>query len=143
MLYSLLVLRWKLTTFPVYILLSADLANHNINVDWCDEHFLDLGQYWEGYTRVFAEEHPHRLASQHNLAKAYQADGQVKKAVELLEHVVAVYTRVLAEEHPNRLRSEHDLAMAYLADGQVKKAVELLEHVDTVRTRVHIKKTGG
>jgi len=36
------------------------------------------------------EEHPSRLASQHALAMAYKADGQVKKAVELLEHIVMV-----------------------------------------------------
>ena len=37
---------------------------------------------------------------------AYRADGQVKKAVELLEHVVEVRNRILAEEHPDRLASE-------------------------------------
>jgi len=36
----------------IFMLLSADLANLNINVDWCDEHFLDLGQYWEGRWNV-------------------------------------------------------------------------------------------
>ena len=36
----------------IFILLSADLANLNINVDWCDEHFLDLDQYWEGRWNV-------------------------------------------------------------------------------------------
>ena len=35
--------------------------------------------------RFFAEEHPYRLASQHELARAYRADGQIKKAVELME----------------------------------------------------------
>jgi hypothetical protein len=37
-----------------------------------------------------AEEHPSWLASQHELARAYRANGQIKQAVELLEHVVAV-----------------------------------------------------
>jgi tetratricopeptide (TPR) repeat protein len=77
-----------------------------------------------------------RLLSQHELAGAYRADGQVKKAVELLEHVVAVREKVLAEEHPDRLASQHALAGAYEADGQVKKAVELLEHVVAVQEKV-------
>ena len=74
-----------------------------------------------------------RLLSQHVLAMAYEADGQVKKAMELLEHVVAVKEEALAEEHPDRLASQHELAGAYQADGQVKKALELLEHVVAVK----------
>jgi tetratricopeptide (TPR) repeat protein len=70
--------------------------------------------------------------SQHALARAYEANGQVKEAVELLEHVVSVQETTLAEEHPNRLLSQHALARAYEANGQVKKAVELLEHVVTL-----------
>jgi tetratricopeptide (TPR) repeat protein len=84
-----------------------------------------------------AEDHANRLSSQHELAKAYQADGQIKKAVELLEHVVAIRTGILAEEHRNRLASQHELARAYQADGQIKKAIELLEHVVAVESRIH------
>jgi hypothetical protein len=64
-------------------------------------------------TRVLTKEHPDRLASQHKLALAYQADGQVKKAVKLLEHVVAVNTKVLTEEHPNQLTSQRVLTLVY------------------------------
>ncbi|KAH7074944.1 hypothetical protein BKA63DRAFT_543623 [Paraphoma chrysanthemicola] len=71
------------------------------------------------------EEDSNWLASQHALAVAYEADGQVKKAVELMEHVVAVHKKVLAEEHPDRLTSQH-----------VKKAVELIEHIVAVRKKV-------
>jgi tetratricopeptide (TPR) repeat protein len=81
------------------------------------------------------EDNPSRLASQHNLARAYQADGQVRKAVELLEHVVEVREKKLAEEHPSRLASQHALAMAYEADGQVHKAVALLEQVVEVHKK--------
>ncbi|KAJ4371886.1 hypothetical protein N0V86_008440 [Didymella sp. IMI 355093] len=77
-----------------------------------------------------------RLLSQHALAGAYRADGQVKKAVELLEAVVKVQNKVLAEDHPDRLASQHELARAYQADRQVKKAVELLEAVVKVRNKV-------
>lgn len=51
------------------------------------------------------------LASQHELARAYQADGQVKKAVELLDHRVAVHRRVLRVDHPFRLISERNLRL--------------------------------
>ncbi|KAL2782765.1 hypothetical protein BJX66DRAFT_164376 [Aspergillus keveii] len=81
------------------------------------------------------EEHPSRLASQHELARGYQANGQINQAVELLEQVVAVQERTLAEEHPSRLASQHELARGYQANGQIKQAVELLEHVVAVQER--------
>ncbi|KAF2202860.1 TPR repeat protein, partial [Delitschia confertaspora ATCC 74209] len=49
--------------------------------------WLEESSRWRN---LLNEEDSHRLLSQHDLAIAYQADGQVKKAVELLEHVVAV-----------------------------------------------------
>jgi tetratricopeptide (TPR) repeat protein len=79
------------------------------------------------------EDHPDRLASQHELAMAYQANGQVKRAVALLEHVVKVKEGSLTEDHPSLLASQHVLAGAYRADGQVKRAVALLEHVVKVK----------
>jgi tetratricopeptide (TPR) repeat protein len=79
------------------------------------------------------EDHPDRLASQHELAMAYQANGQVKRAVALLEHVVKAREGSLTEDHPDRLASQHALAIAYQADGQVKRAVALLEHVVKVK----------
>jgi len=51
------------------------------------------------------ENHRSRHASQHELASTYLADGKTKKAVELLEHVVAVRERTLATDHPDRLAS--------------------------------------
>ncbi|KAK5128650.1 hypothetical protein LTR08_003942 [Meristemomyces frigidus] len=65
----------------------------------------------------------------HALAGAYRANGQIKNAVELLEHVVKVKEANLADNHPSRLASQHDLAIAYQADGQIKDTVELLEQV--------------
>ncbi|KAF3492115.1 TPR repeat protein [Arthroderma uncinatum] len=82
---------------------------------------------------TLAEDHPHRLTSQHELASVYQADGQIKEAVRLLEHVVKVRETTLAEDHPDRLASQHALAIAYQADGQIKEAVQLLKHVVKVR----------
>jgi tetratricopeptide (TPR) repeat protein len=82
------------------------------------------------------EDNSDLLLSQHVLAGAYRVDGQVQKAVQLLEHVVAVQEKVLAEEHPSQLVSQHALAQAYQADGQVQKAVRLLEHVVLVKEKV-------
>ncbi|KAF2496457.1 kinesin light chain, partial [Lophium mytilinum] len=82
------------------------------------------------------EDNSSRLSSEHALAGAYYADGQIKKAVKLLEHVVNVRKKVLEEEHPNQLASQHGLAGAYQADGQIEKAVKLLEHVVNVRKKV-------
>ncbi|MBE3043403.1 tetratricopeptide repeat protein, partial [Candidatus Bathyarchaeota archaeon] len=50
---------------------------------------------------------------------AYQANGQVKEAIKLLENVVATEKETLAETHPSRLASQHQLAGAYQANGQV------------------------
>ncbi|KAF1966824.1 hypothetical protein BU23DRAFT_369627, partial [Bimuria novae-zelandiae CBS 107.79] len=55
---------------------------------------------------TLAENHPNRLASQNGLAIAYRANGQVKEAVELLEHVVQVIQEVYNPDHPSRLVSE-------------------------------------
>jgi tetratricopeptide (TPR) repeat protein len=74
-----------------------------------------------------AETHPGRLASQHELARAYLTDGQKKKAVALLEHVVRVEKGSPAQNHPHLLASQHELARAYLVCGQVKQATTLLE----------------
>jgi tetratricopeptide (TPR) repeat protein len=77
-----------------------------------------------------------KLSTQHELAIAYQANGQVKDAVRLLEHIVAISERELVEDHPDRLASQHELARAYQANGQVKDAVRLLEHVVAIQERV-------
>jgi hypothetical protein len=81
------------------------------------------------------EDEPDRLSSQHALAQAYEVDGQVQKAVALLEHVVEVEEKTLAPEHPSQLASQHVLAGAYRADGQVHMAVVLLEHIVSTKIR--------
>jgi tetratricopeptide (TPR) repeat protein len=86
--------------------------------------------------QILAEDHPNRLTSQHELARAYLANGQVKEAVQLLEYVIKIREQIQAEDHPDRLASQHELAGAYLANGQVKEAVQLLEYV--IKIREHI-----
>ena len=82
-----------------------------------------------------SEDHPDRLNSEHDLACAYLANGQINEAVELLEHVVKVREK-LAEDHPERLASQHELGSTYLANGQIEEAVELLEHIVKVQEKL-------
>nr|OQO29354.1 hypothetical protein B0A51_06934 [Rachicladosporium sp. CCFEE 5018] len=57
-----------------------------------------------------AEDHPSRLASQHALAGAYQANGQRALAIGLLNRVVAIKQKRLRVGHPSRTVSEQFLA---------------------------------
>lgn len=81
--------------------------------------------------KVLVEDHPDRLASQHELAIAYRADGQVGKAVKLLEHVVAVKARVLRDGHPSRLVSQNPLTAIYkkLSSCGISAALYQLGHI--------------
>ncbi|KAK2054861.1 hypothetical protein LY76DRAFT_465392, partial [Colletotrichum caudatum] len=54
-----------------------------------------------------------RLASQYELAAAYQQDGRFKEAIEPLEHVVEVEATILDEEDPVLHASQHEFASAY------------------------------
>ena len=92
-------------------------------------------QIVECRSRALAEDDSSRLASQHALAGAYKANGQVGEAVDLLEHVVKVQEK-LTEDHPSRLASQHELACSYEANGQVSEAVELLEYVVKVQEKL-------
>lgn len=58
------------------------------------------------WARINAEEHPDRLNSQNELARACQADGQIKENVELMEHVVAVKSIVFRKDHSLQTVSE-------------------------------------
>ena len=77
-----------------------------------------------------------RLILQHVLARADQANGQIKEAVALLDHVVTIREAVLKEDHPFRLVSQHELARVQYTAGQVNKAIELLEQVVLINSRV-------
>ena len=82
----------------------------------------------EYQSQTLAEDHPDRLTSQHGLANAYQANGQVEEAIQLIKHVVKIQEK-LAEDHPQRLASQYTLACAYQANGQIEEAIQLLELV--------------
>ena len=114
---------------PVYDLSSRNL----VDCGHTRKAISLLGQVVQIREQTLAEDHPDRLASQHELAGAYQANGQVKEAVSLLEQVVQIKEQTLAEDHPSRLASQHELAGAYQANGHVKEAVSLLEQVVQIK----------
>ncbi len=68
--------------------------------------------------QTLLETHPSRLNSQHELAIAYQANGHVKEAIEILERVVAVWKQTQAETHPDRLASQRALETMKQESGQ-------------------------
>ncbi|KAL8721873.1 MAG: hypothetical protein Q9181_007615 [Wetmoreana brouardii] len=117
--------RW----LPIYDL----IATNSIYYGQSKKALSLLEQLVQIREQKLAEDHPQRLASQHQLAGAYRANGQVKEAVLLLEQVVQIREQKLAEDHPSRLVSQHELAGAYQANGQVKKAVSMLEQVVQIR----------
>lgn len=90
---------------------------------------------FEGRARRLAEDDPKRLDSQKDLAVVYLKNGQIKDAVELLEHVVKVREK-LTGDHPDRLASQHALACAYLENKQIDEAIELFEHVVKIREKL-------
>jgi Tetratricopeptide repeat len=85
--------------------------------------------------QTLAEDHPSRLASQHALAGAYEANGQVKEAVLLLEQVVKIEEQTLAKDHPSRLASQEVLATIYWDLGRRKAALDM-KHVVEIRRQV-------
>ncbi|KAL9074562.1 MAG: hypothetical protein Q9161_002154 [Pseudevernia consocians] len=89
----------------------------------------------ESRARRLAEDDSDRLDAEHNLADAYEQNGQLDEAVELFEHVVKVREK-LAEDHLDRLGSQHALASAYTRNNQIKEAVDLLEHVVRVKEKL-------
>ena len=98
----------------------------------------DSCKIWEEIVLVeetLSEDDPARLASRHALAGAYESNGQVEKAAEMLQDVVRVREISLPEDHASRLASQHELARMFEATGQVDKAIELLRCVVGICSR--------
>lgn len=55
-------------------------------------------------------EHLDQLASQHELARAYDGSGYIEEAIDLLKSVVEIKTHVLRADHPSLLVSVKLLA---------------------------------
>ena len=75
-----------------------------------------------------------RLDAQHELAVAYKDTNQSRKAIVLLEEVIAIETNWFASDHLSKLASQHVLAMAYFDDDQRERAINLLEKIVEEKT---------
>ncbi|MDP4512186.1 tetratricopeptide repeat protein, partial [Nonomuraea turcica] len=69
--------------------------------------------------RVLGADHPHTLISRNNLARAYEAAGDLVRAIPMHEATLAERERVLGADHPHTLISRNNLARAYEAAGDL------------------------
>ena len=95
-----------------------------------------LAGAWAGIDGVLGEDHPDTLGSRNNLAGAYQAAGDLGRAIPLYEQALADSGRVLGDDHPDTLTSLNNLAYAYQAAGDPGKAIVLHELTLVGRQRV-------
>jgi hypothetical protein len=93
-------------SLPLYDLQARSLSNIGKN----RKAVALLEQVVEIRQTTLAADHPDRLASQHALAGAYKANGQVKEAVALLEQVVEIKRLKFHKGHPSRIVSEDALS---------------------------------
>ena len=77
--------------------------------------------------RVLGKDHPHTLAARNDLAHAYQAAGDLGRAIPLYEQALADRQRVLGRHHPDTLAARNNLASAYRAAGDLGRAIPLYE----------------
>lgn len=92
------------------------------------EHVLHIRE------EKLAADHPDRLASQHELARAYLEDGRMAEAINSFEYVVRMKSKLRAN-HRERLISQHELARAYWLDQRLAEADDLMSYVVDVRQR--------
>lgn len=112
--------------YPILIKVQADLASmYLLDGQW--ERGISLLQNTIDLQKDSDESHPNLWALQQKLGTAHLDNGEVQKAVQILEELVQ-------NPHPhelpiNRLFSQHELGRAFLADGQVKAAINTLDKV--------------
>ena len=82
------------------------------------------------------QDHPNSLTTGRNLAYAYQAAGDLGRAIPQFEQALADYTRVLGQDHPETLTTRGNLAYAYQAAGNPHRAIPLYQQALTDYTRV-------
>ncbi|MFJ4976883.1 NACHT domain-containing protein, partial [Streptomyces coeruleorubidus] len=69
------------------------------------------------YEQILGDTHPDTLTSRNHLAHAYQAAGDLERAIPLYETTLAQYEQILGDTHPDTLTSRNHLAHAYQAAG--------------------------
>ncbi len=77
--------------------------------------------------RVLGQDHLQTLAFRINLAAAYRAAGDLRRAISLYEQILRDSVRVLGEDHPQTLWSRNNLAYAYRTAEDLDQAIPLFE----------------
>ncbi|KAL8847183.1 MAG: hypothetical protein Q9221_007768 [Calogaya cf. arnoldii] len=90
--------RW----FPVYELTARNLVHYGK----VKEAVSLLEEVVKIREQILAQDHPSRLASQHELATIYWDLNRHNNAVHMMKHVVGIRSKVLDEQHPDRKNSE-------------------------------------
>lgn len=81
------------------------------------------------------EEDPDHQLSQHVLALSLLDNGEIMRAIELLQ-VLVTKQKSLDERDPERLISQHVLARAYLDNDQADEAIEMLQSITAIQTEI-------
>ena len=95
-----------------------------------------LFQWVERATAMLGPDHPQTLTAANNLAYAYQAAGDLGRALPLYEQTLTDTRRVLGPDHPDTLAAANNLASAYESAGDLGRAVPLYEQTLTDTRRV-------
>ncbi|MEU5074878.1 tetratricopeptide repeat protein, partial [Streptomyces asoensis] len=88
------------------------------------------------YEQVLGATHPATLTSRSNLALAYQAVGDLGRAIPLMETTLAQHEQILGDTHPDTLNCRNNLAGAYQAVGDLGRAIPLMETTLAQREQV-------
>jgi serine/threonine protein kinase/tetratricopeptide (TPR) repeat protein len=78
-------------------------------------------------------DHPHTLATRHNLANAYSIVGRTHEAIALHEATLKLREAKLGPDHLDTLNSRNDLANAYQDAGRTSEAIAM--HEATLKLR--------
>lgn len=81
-----------------------------------------------------------RLASKHELGRAYSMSGRFVEAIKILEDVTNIRGEILDPSHHDYLESQHELAFAHMQNGQPTEAVKILKQVVTTEDAILNKK---
>ncbi len=127
-LFQELVDRNDIDEFHSLVLLQAkDLSVNRRKAGAFPEAFELADEIYKKYQKVFATNHPDRLAAGINLGNAMRAMKQIQAAVERIERTVQRYTGALGPDHPYTHGSALNLALVRRQQGDVAEARRLLE----------------
>ena len=87
-------------------------------------------------TDALGPDHPDTLATRGNLAIAYRESGNLQKAIDMFEDVLADCTRILGPNHPHTLATRNNLALAHQQAGHLSTAIDMHEALLPDMTRI-------